>query len=63
MQTYILVSKDAMGSQIMTINYIPDIRFLAAANASLTVYKTFTRFSLGKLAVVKSYPFLRKSSF
>lgn len=55
--------KDAVGSQIMTTNYIPDVRFLAAANDSLTVYKTSTRFGLGKLTVVKSYPFFPKSSF
>lgn len=63
MQMHILISKDAMGSQIMTTNYIPDVRFLADTNVSLIVYKTFTRFSLGKLTVLKSYPFLPKSSF
>lgn len=62
MQMYILISKDAMGSQIMTTNYIPDTRFLAAANVSLIVYKTFMRFSLGKLKL-SSFPFLPKLSF
>jgi len=63
MQMYILTSKDVMGSQIMSTNYIPDVRFLAAANVSFIVYETYTIFSMGKLTVVKSYTFLPKSSF
>lgn len=57
MQIYIPISKDVRGSQIMTTNYILDVRFLGAANISLIVYKTFMRFSLGKLTVGKSYTF------
>jgi len=50
---YILISKDVVGSQIMTANYIPDVKFQQQMNIFI--------FSLGQLVVIKIYLFLRKN--
>lgn len=52
-QMYILISKDVVGSQIMTANYIPDVKFQQQMNIFI--------FSLGQLVVIKIYLFLRKN--
>lgn len=51
---YILISKDVVGSQIMTANYIPDVKFQQQMNIFI--------FSLGQLVVIKIYLFLRKNT-
>lgn len=50
---YILISKDVVGNQIMTANYIPDVKFQQQMNIFI--------FSLGQLVVIKIYLFLRKN--